>query len=150
MMALVPEAAGSTDPYPSDDGGTHVDAPELRLFVMGLFFIFGGITSLNDVIIPKLKELFTLSFFEASLVQVWFFVAYAIVGIPWARLVRRIGYMRGAVVGMATLIVGCMLVIPARQAAVFVRVLAAYFFLASGVVLVNVRPERREVGAEGV
>src|SRR3546814_2957408 len=86
MMALVPEAAGSTDPYPSDDGGTHVDAPELRLFVMGLFFIFGGITSLNDVIIPKLKELFTLSFFEASLVQVWFFVAYAIVGIPGARL----------------------------------------------------------------
>jgi hypothetical protein len=38
----------------------HVDAPELRLFVMGLFFTFGGITSLNDVIIPKLKELFTL------------------------------------------------------------------------------------------
>src|SRR3546814_6923638 len=89
MMALVPEAAGSTDPYPSDDGGTHVDAPELRLFVMGLFFIFGGITSLNDVIIPKLKELFTLSFFEASLVQVWFFVAYAIVGIPGARLKSR-------------------------------------------------------------
>ena len=38
-----------------------VDAPHLQYFVMGLFFIFGGITSLNDVIIPKLKELFTLS-----------------------------------------------------------------------------------------
>ena len=44
-----------------------VDAPQLQVFVMGLFFIFGGITSLNDVIIPKLKELFTLSYFEASL-----------------------------------------------------------------------------------
>src|SRR3546814_818768 len=138
MMALVPEAAGSTDPYPSDDGGTHVDAPELRLFVMGLFFIFGGITSLNDVIIPKLKELFTLSFFEASLVQVWFFVAYAIVGIPGARLVKRIGYMRGAVVGLATMIVGCLLFIPASQTAVFALFLAAYFVLASGVVLVQV------------
>ena len=53
---------------------------------MGLFFIFGGITSLNDVIIPKLKELFTLSFFEALLVQTCFFIAYAIVGIPGARL----------------------------------------------------------------
>jgi len=137
-MALVPEAASSTDPHPSDNGGTHVDAPELRLFVMGLFFIFGGITSLNDVIIPKLKELFTLSFFEASLVQVWFFVAYAIIGIPGARLIKRIGYMRGAVVGLVTMIVGCLLFIPASQTAVFALFLFAYFVLASGVVLVQV------------
>ena len=47
----------------------HVEAPQLRLFVMGLFFIFGGITSLNDVIIPKLKELFTLNYTQAMLVQ---------------------------------------------------------------------------------
>src|SRR3546814_15603722 len=122
MMALVPEAAGSTDPYPSDDGGTHVDAPELRLFVMGLFFIFGGITSLNDVIIPKLKELFTLSFFEASLVQVWFFVAYPIFCIPGARLVKRIGYILCAVVGLATMTVWCLLFITARRPGSFARV----------------------------
>ena len=80
--------------------GDYIDAPQLQLFVMGLFFIFGGITSLNDVIIPKLKELFTLNFFEASLVQFWFFIAYAIVGIPGARLVKKLGYMRGAVAGL--------------------------------------------------
>src|SRR5690349_25046738 len=97
------------------DGG--VDAPSLRYFVMALLFIFGGITSLNDVIIPKLKELFTLSFFEASLVQFCFFIAYAIVGIPGARLIKRIGYMRGAVAGMVTMLVGCLLFIPASQSA---------------------------------
>jgi len=51
-MALAPGASAS-----ADNGDTHIDAPQLQLFVMGLFFIFGGITSLNDVIIPKLKEL---------------------------------------------------------------------------------------------
>ena len=137
-MALAPNASNSSDPNPVESEGAHVDAPELRLFVLGLFFIFGGITSLNDVIIPKLKELFTLSFFEASLVQVWFFVAYAIVGIPGARLVKRIGYMRGAVAGLATMIVGCFLFIPASQTAVFGLFLFAYFVLASGVVLVQV------------
>lgn len=137
-MALAPDVASSTDPFPVEDEGTHIDAPELRLFVMGLFFIFGGITSLNDVIIPKLKELFTLSFFEVSLVQVWFFIAYAIVGIPGARLVKRIGYMRGAVAGLVTMIAGCFLFIPASQTAVFGLFLLAYFVLATGVVLVQV------------
>src|SRR3546814_20197414 len=106
MLSRCPEAAGISVPYPWDDGRTYVDALELRLLVMGRFVICGGITSLNDVIIPKLKELFTLSFFEESLVQVGFFVAYAIVGIPGARLVKRIGYMRGAVVGLATMKIG--------------------------------------------
>ncbi|MBJ7499286.1 MAG: sugar MFS transporter [Sphingopyxis sp.] len=137
-MALAPDVTSSGDPHAGEGQGTHIDAPELRLFVMGLFFIFGGITSLNDVIMPKLKELFTLSFFEVSLVQVWFFIAYAIVGIPGSRLVKRIGYMRGAVAGLVTMIAGCLLFIPASQTAVFGVFLFAYFILASGVVLVQV------------
>jgi len=128
------EANSSTMDLP--DGG--VDAPNLRYFVMALFFIFGGITSLNDVIIPKLKELFTLSFFEASLVQFCFFIAYALVGIPGARLVKRIGYMRGAVAGLVTMLAGCLLFIPASRAAVFPLFLFAYFVLAAGVVLVQI------------
>ncbi|URD60936.1 sugar MFS transporter [Sphingomonas sp. KRR8] len=116
----------------------HTDAPELRYFVFALFFIFGGITSLNDVIIPKLKELFTLSFFEASLVQFCFFIAYAVVGIPGARLVKRIGYMRGALAGLVTMLVGCLLFIPASRSALFPLFLFAYFILAAGVVLVQI------------
>ncbi|WP_449406242.1 hypothetical protein [Massilia phosphatilytica] len=75
----------------------------LRIFVFALFFTFGGITSLNDVIIPKLKDLFTLSYAQAMLVQSAFFAAYFIVSLPAAAIVQRIGYMRTAVVGLLTM-----------------------------------------------
>lgn len=130
-MALAPNSS-------AEPAGEGINAPDLQLFVFALFFIFGGITSLNDVIIPKLKELFTLNNFQASLVQVWFFVAYAVVGIPGAKLVKRIGYMRGAAAGLVTMIAGCLLFIPASQTATFSVFLFAYFVLASGVVLVQV------------
>ncbi len=117
-----------------------VVAPDRRLqaFVFSLFFIFGGITSLNDVIIPKLKELFTLSYTQAMLVQVCFFAAYAVIGIPGARLVQRIGYMRGAVAGLGLMMAGCLLFIPASQTAAYPLFLGALFVLASGVVIVQV------------
>jgi FHS family L-fucose permease-like MFS transporter len=137
-MALAPEMTSSSDPVTGEGGGAHVDAPELRLFVMGLFFIFGGITSLNDVIIPKLKELFTLNYTQAMLVQFCFFTAYLLIGIPGAKLVKKIGYMRGAVAGLLTMMVGCLLFIPASQNAVYGLFLFALFVLASGVVIVQV------------
>lgn len=132
-MALAPSTGASA-------GGdeTHIDAPQLQLFVMGLFFIFGGITSLNDVIIPKLKELFTLNYTQAMLVQFCFFTAYLVIGLPGAALVKRIGYMRGAVVGLLTMMVGCLLFIPASQTATYGLFLFALFVLASGVVIVQV------------
>lgn len=137
-MALAPGVASSSDPVPIAEEGTPIDAPGLNYFVFGLFFIFGGITSLNDVIIPKLKELFTLSWTEAMLVQFCFFAAYAIVGIPGAKLVKKLGYMRGAVAGLCTMIVGCLLFIPASQLVTYPLFLGAFFILASGVVIVQV------------
>ena len=133
-MAIIP-ATGTTANAETDG---RVDAPELRLFVIALFFIFGGITSLNDVIIPKLKELFTLNYTQAMLVQFCFFLAYALVGIPGAWLVKKIGYMRGAVAGLLTMMAGCLLFIPASQTATYGVFLFAYFVLASGVVIVQV------------
>lgn len=114
------------------------DIPDLRLFVFALFFIFGGITSLNDVIIPKLKELFTLSYFEAMLVQSAFFAAYFIVSLPGAALVKRIGYMRGAVAGLLLMMTGCLLFIVASNSARFGVFLGALFVLASGITIVQV------------
>jgi FHS family L-fucose permease-like MFS transporter len=137
-VALAPDIASSTDPVPLEDSGTHIDAPNLRLFVMALFFIFGGITSLNDVIIPKLKELFTLNYMQAMLVQTAFFAAYAIIGIPGAALIKRVGYMRGAVIGLLTMMAGCLLFIPASSSATFGIFLLALFVLASGVTIVQV------------
>lgn len=136
-MALAPDLATGKNPEGTQNA-SHVDAPQLQLFVMGLFFIFGGITSLNDVIIPKLKELFTLNYTQAMLVQFCFFTAYAVIGIPGARLVKRIGYMRGAVAGLLAMMVGCLLFIPASQSATYAVFLLALFVLASGVVVVQV------------
>lgn len=137
-MALAPDVSSSTDPHAADGDGDHINAPGLQFFVFGLFFIFGGITSLNDVIIPKLKELFTLNYTQAMLVQFCFFTAYAVIGIPGAQLVKRIGYMRGAVAGLLTMMAGCLLFIPASQTATYALFLFALFVLASGVVIVQV------------
>jgi FHS family L-fucose permease-like MFS transporter len=128
----------ATDGASAQGQAEHIDAPQLQLFVMGLFFIFGGITSLNDVIIPKLKELFTLNYTQAMLVQFCFFTAYAVIGIPGARLVKKIGYMRGAVAGLVTMMAGCLMFIPASQTATYALFLLALFVLASGVVIVQV------------
>ena len=95
----------------SGDASHGYDAPDLRVFVIALFFIFGGITSLNDIIIPKLKELFTLDHATSMLVQSAFFLAYALFSLPAAAIVRRAGYMRTASIGLVTMMVGCLLFI---------------------------------------
>jgi MFS transporter, FHS family, L-fucose permease len=136
-MTLPISAGTNSSPKPETEG-SHIDAPELRFFVMALFFIFGGITSLNDVIIPKLKELFTLNYAQAMLIQSAFFAAYFIISIPAAMVVKKIGYMRGAVFGLLTMMAGCLLFIPASASSTFGLFLLALFVLASGVTIVQV------------
>ena len=136
MATGIGEGEANATPLELPDGG--VDAPSLRYFVFALFFIFGGITSLNDVIIPKLKELFTLNYTQAMLVQFCFFTAYLVIGIPGAQLVKKIGYMRGAAAGLMIMMVGCLLFIPASRTATYGLFLLALFVLASGVVVVQV------------
>jgi FHS family L-fucose permease-like MFS transporter len=121
--------AGST----SIEGGG-----ELRGFVFALFFIFGGLTSLNDVLIPKLKHLFSLSYTEVMLVQSAFFIGYLVVSIPAGFLVTRLGYMRSAVVGLLTMALGCLLFLPAAHSAQFIAFLGALFILAAGITIVQV------------
>lgn len=110
----------------------------LRLFVFALFFMFGGITSLNDVIIPKLKALFTLNYAQVMLVQFAFFIAYFLISIPAAAVVARVGYMRTAALGLMTMTAGCLLFIPASSSGLFVAFLGAIFVLGSGITIVQV------------
>jgi FHS family L-fucose permease-like MFS transporter len=110
----------------------------LRIFVFALFFIMGGITSLNDVIIPKLKGLFTLSYADAMLVQSAFFAAYFVVSLPGALIIERCGYMRTAVIGLLTVTLGCLLFVPASGSGYFAMFLIALFVLASGITIVQV------------
>src|ERR1700686_1905995 len=122
-----------------DDGQANARySTHLQVFVYVLFFAFGGITILNDVIIPKLKGLCTLKDGEVILVQTAFFAAYFILAIPAAELVRRIGYMRSAVVGLLTMSAGCLLCIPASSHGLFGLFLLALFVLASGITTVQV------------
>jgi FHS family L-fucose permease-like MFS transporter len=129
----------ATDPVHTDAGETAQNAPaDLRLFVFALFFIFGGITSLNDVIIPKLRGLFTLSYAQVMLVQSAFFAAYFLISLPASRIVRRVGYMRTAVFGLLIMTAGCLLFVPASSSGLFSTFLAALFVLASGITIVQV------------
>ena len=120
------------------DAQAGYDAPDLRVFVFALFFIFGGITSLNDIIIPKLKELFTLDHATAMLVQSAFFFAYALFSIPAAAIVRKAGYMRTASIGLVTMTLGCLAFIPASANASFPLFLGALFILGAGITIVQV------------
>jgi MFS transporter, FHS family, L-fucose permease len=115
-----------------------MNAPDLRWFVFGLFFVFGGITSLNDIVIPKLKGLFTLSHADAMLVQSAFFAAYFFISLPAAGIVRRVGYLRTAVIGLLLMTAGCLLFIPASSSGLFGTFLVALFVLGSGITIVQV------------
>jgi FHS family L-fucose permease-like MFS transporter len=124
-----------------DAGGPAGDATyttDLRWYVFALFFLFGGITSLNDVLIPKLKHLFELSYFEVMTVQFAFFMAYFVVSMPGAALVKRFGYMRTATIGLLTMTAGCLLFIPASHSGQFATFLGALFTLAAGITIVQV------------
>jgi MFS transporter, FHS family, L-fucose permease len=136
-------AADASEFHLNDDAKLSSDVPEnypsdLRRFVYLLFFAFGGITSLNDIVIPKLKGLFTLSYGEVMLVQSAFFAAYFVVSLPSAELIRRIGYMRSAVVGLLIMTAGCLLFIPGSYKGQFGLFLFALFVLASGITVVQV------------
>jgi len=127
---------------PTDDGageGGGNSAPRsLVIAVVALFFIWGGLTSLNDVLIPKLKGLFALSYAEAMLTQFAFFMAYFIVSLPAGNLIARVGYLKGIVIGLGTMALGCLLFIPASGSGVYATFLAALFVLAAGITVLQV------------
>lgn len=110
----------------------------LVLAVVALFFIWGGLTSLNDVLIPKLKGLFSLSYTEAMLTQFAFFMAYFIVSLPAGSLIARVGYLKGIVIGLCTMAIGCLMFIPASGSGIYATFLAALFVLAAGITILQV------------
>jgi MFS transporter, FHS family, L-fucose permease len=102
-----------------------------------LFFMWGLLTSLNDVLIPHLKSIYTLTYVQAMLVQFCFFGAYFIVSLPAGALIRRIGYQKGAVTGLLIAAVGCALFYPAAESG-YALFLFAFFVLASGITILQV------------
>ena len=107
------------------------------VIVTVLFFMWGILTSLNDVLIPHLKAIYTLSYVQAMLVQFCFFGAYFIVSVPAGALIRRVGYQTGAVVGLLIAAAGCALFYPASKSG-YGLFLFAFFVLASGITILQV------------
>lgn len=102
-----------------------------------LFFVMGFITVLNDILIPHLKVIFELNYFEAALVQFCFFGAYFITGGFFGKLLEKVGYPIGVVLGFVLTAIGCILFYPAASTASYPIFLGALFVLASGVVLLQ-------------
>jgi FHS family L-fucose permease-like MFS transporter len=128
-------APAAAQPRPESAGTT---AFWLVALVVSLFFIWGGITSLNDILVPKLKGLFRLNYTEAMLIQFTFFTAYAVVSAPAGSLVARLGYGRGIVAGLTVMAAGCLLFIPAAATATYGLFLGALFVLAGGITILQV------------
>ncbi|MBW9086673.1 sugar MFS transporter [Rhizobium wenxiniae] len=111
--------------------------------------MWGFITCLNDILIPHLKNVFSLNYTQSMLIQFCFFGAYFIVSLPAGALVKRISYKWGIVVGLLIAAVGCALFIPAAAYRVYGLFLGALFILASGVTVLQVaaNPYVTELGA---
>src|SRR5579862_3993472 len=103
-----------------------------------LFFMWGFLTALNDILVPHLKGIFELNYAEVMLVQFAFFSAYFIFSIPSGKLIDSIGYKRAMVAGLATMGLGSLLFIPAASVPSFPLFLAALITLAAGITCLQV------------
>jgi FHS family L-fucose permease-like MFS transporter len=101
--------------------------------VTSLFFMWGFLTCLNDILVPHLKSIFNLNYSQAMLIQFAFFSAYFLFSIPWSRFVNKIGYHWTMVVGLVTMACGAFLFLPAASAASYELFLTALLILAAGI-----------------
>src|SRR5271168_2383738 len=101
--------------------------------VTTLFFMWGFLTCLNDILIPHLKAIFELSYAKAMLIQFAFFSAYFLFSVPWSKVVNAIGYKTTMVVGLLTMSVGAFLFVPAASVVSYPLFLTALLVLAAGI-----------------
>src|ERR1022692_2148578 len=106
--------------------------------VTTLFFMWGFLTCLNDILVPHLKSIFDLNYRQVMLVQFAFFGAYFLFSIPSAKIIDWIGYQRSMVVGLLIMGVGAFLFVPAASAPSYPLFLAALVVLAAGITCLQV------------
>src|SRR6478609_422342 len=99
-----------------------------------LFFMWGFMTVWNDILIPRFKEAFTLTYFQAMLVQFAFFGAYAIGSLIYYFIsmfsgdpINRIGYKNGVIIGLLIAAAGSVLFYPAAVMSSYPFFLVALF-----------------------
>ena len=126
----------SSSPAASSAPGQNYAAPLAT--VTTLFFMWGFLTCLNDILVPHLKSIFDLDYFRVMLIQFAFFGAYFLFSIPSARIIDWIGYQRSMVVGLLTMGVGAFLFVPAASVPSYPLFLGALIVLAAGITCLQV------------
>ena len=131
-------AIGVGAPTSTKHGGTqHTDYRAMSIATT-LFFMWGFLTCLNDILIPHLKAIFELNYAQAMMVQFCFFSSYFIFALPSGKLVEWRGYAQSMVIGVLVMAAGAFLFLPASSAASFGLFLAALVILAAGITLLQV------------
>lgn len=103
-----------------------------------LFFMWGFLTGLNDILVPHLKSVFELNYTKVMLIQFSFFAAYLLMSLPSGKVVSIVGYQKGIVIGLVTAAAGALLFWPAAGLLSYPLFLAALFILASGITMLQV------------
>lgn len=124
--------------HAAGDGAANKNYTMPLVWLTSLFFMWGFLTCLNDILIPHLKNVFDLNYTQAMMVQFCFFGAYFIVSIPAGIMVKKIGYKAGIVIGLTIAALGCLMFYPAAQMRVYAIFLAALFVLAGGITILQV------------
>lgn len=106
--------------------------------VTAVFFMWGFITVLNDILVPHLKAIFELSYFESMLIQFTFFSAYFLMSIPASSVIARLGFRRAIIAGLCVVATGALVFLPAAGIASYPLFLLALWILASGITLLQV------------
>ncbi len=119
-------------------GERYTDYPMAMGVLTTIFFMWGFLTCLNDILIPHLKSIFQLNYAQAMLVQFTFFGAYFLMGMPAGRLVAALGYKKGIVVGLAIAGIGSLGFWPAAGLQSYPAFLGALFVLATGITVLQV------------
>ena len=107
-------------------------------YVTTLFFAWGFATSLIDPLIAAVRKVFDLSFAEATLTASAWFIAYAVVSVPAAALLSRLGYSRSIIAALGVMVLGCLIIPAATLVDQYMLVLLGLFVIASGVTLLQV------------
>ena len=110
----------------------------MNAVVSTLFFLFGFITCLNDILVPHLKEVFSLNYTESMLVQFTFFGAYFLISWPASKLISKYGYKKSFIIGLSLTALGCLSFIFSAKISIYLVFLCGLFVLASGIVILQV------------
>ena len=108
------------------------------IFLTTLFFLCGFITVLVDSLVPRLKDVFEMSYAKTVLVQFAFFTAFFVVSVTAGAILSKIGYRKGIVLGLIIMALGCLLFYPAAEFRNFTIFLIGYFTLAGGITVLQV------------